>query len=108
VRSERTIRIVVADDRQVVRQSVAHLLAVEDDMEVVGEAADGAEAVALAEALRPDVMIIDVSMPGMDGIKAGFSLRLEDAPSAEISFGARGNVLPVSVPSGVTLIRRLP
>jgi len=62
--------MVVADDRQVARQSVAHLLAVEDDKEVVGEAADGAEAIALAEALRPDEIIIDVSMPCMDGIEA--------------------------------------
>jgi len=54
----------------VVREGVARLLLGESDMEVVGQAADGHEAVRLARALRPDVVLMDVSMPGLDGVEA--------------------------------------
>jgi DNA-binding NarL/FixJ family response regulator len=64
------IRIVVADDHQVVRAGFAALLDSQEDFIVVGTARDGAEAVMLGRDLRPDVMLMDVRMPGVDGIEA--------------------------------------
>jgi DNA-binding NarL/FixJ family response regulator len=64
------IRIALADDQSLVRAGFAALLDAEDDIEVVGEAADGAEALRLAKCLRPDVFLMDIRMPGMDGIEA--------------------------------------
>jgi len=60
----------VADDHPIVRSGLAGLLDVEDDMTIVGEAGDGAEAVARATALRPDVVLMDLRMPGLDGVGA--------------------------------------
>ena len=65
-----TIRVVVADDQGLVRSGFTMLLAGEADIEVVGEAGNGAEAVALAASERPDVMLMDVRMPVMDGLEA--------------------------------------
>ncbi|MCL3818403.1 response regulator [Aeromicrobium wangtongii] len=64
------IRVLVADDQALVRTGFRMILAVEDDLEVVGEAADGAAAVERAVALTPDVVLMDVQMPRMDGIEA--------------------------------------
>jgi len=64
------IRIIVADDHVVVRQGTCKLLEQEDDMEVVAEAGDGEEAVRLATEFNPDVAILDIAMPNMDGIEA--------------------------------------
>ena len=65
-----TIRVVVADDQALVRSGFAMLLNGEPDIEVVGEASNGAEAVALAASEHPDVMLMDVRMPVMDGLEA--------------------------------------
>ncbi|MGH7201558.1 MAG: response regulator [Planctomycetaceae bacterium] len=64
------IRVLLADDHQMVRQGLASLLEHEPDIEVVGEAADGEEAVVLAESLQPDVILMDYNMPKMTGIEA--------------------------------------
>ncbi|MET8689171.1 response regulator transcription factor [Streptomyces sp. NPDC004732] len=64
------IRVLIADDQAMVRSALAMLLTGEDGIEVVGEAADGAEAVALAAGLRPTVVVMDVRMPGTDGVEA--------------------------------------
>ena len=64
------IRIVVADDHQVVRAGFAGLLATQPDFAVAGTAGDGAEAVRICRELHPDVVLMDVRMPGMDGIEA--------------------------------------
>jgi DNA-binding NarL/FixJ family response regulator len=64
------IRTLVADDQQVVREGFAALLGTQEDIEVVGSAADGAEAVALSAERRPDVVLMDVRMPVLDGIEA--------------------------------------
>ena len=64
------IRVVVADDQALVRTGFRLLLDSEDDMEVVGEAADGAEAVELTSRLQPDVVLMDIRMPRVDGIEA--------------------------------------
>jgi len=64
------IRIVLADDHVILRQGTPQLLEHEPDIEVVGEASNGAEAVELVSKLKPDIVIIDVAMPGMNGIEA--------------------------------------
>src|SRR6478735_12750138 len=65
-----TIRVVVADDQALVRSAFAMLLSGESDIEVVGEASNGAEAVALVASQRPDVVLMDVRRPVMDGLEA--------------------------------------
>lgn len=64
------IRLVVADDHALIRGGLAGMLGAEDDLEVVGEAADGAEAVDLVLRTRPDVVVMDIRMPRLDGIGA--------------------------------------
>lgn len=66
----RRVRVLLADDHPVVRAGVAGMLAVEPDIEIVGEAGDGVEAVAHARALLPDVVLMDLRMPRMDGVAA--------------------------------------
>jgi DNA-binding NarL/FixJ family response regulator len=64
------IRVVLADDQELMRMALRTTLQAEDDIEVVGEAREGAEAVRLAERLRPDVVVMDIRMPILDGIAA--------------------------------------
>jgi DNA-binding NarL/FixJ family response regulator len=64
------IRILLADDHAVVRQGFGRILAAQSDLEVIGEAGNGREAVDLAEQLKPDVVVMDVSMPELNGIEA--------------------------------------
>jgi DNA-binding NarL/FixJ family response regulator len=65
-----TIRVLVADDQELVRTGLSMILSAQPDIEVVGQAHDGTEAVALAHSLRPDVCLFDIRMPGLDGIEA--------------------------------------
>jgi DNA-binding NarL/FixJ family response regulator len=71
----RTLRLLLVDDRPAVRRGLRIWLALEPDLEVVGEASDGSEAISLTQALRPDVVLMDVEMPGMNGISATAALR---------------------------------
>ncbi|MFF7215136.1 response regulator [Streptomyces sp. NPDC008238] len=65
-----TIRVLLADDQTMVRTGFSLILGVEDDIEVVGEAKDGVQALELARALEPDVVLMDIRMPRMDGLQA--------------------------------------
>lgn len=73
------IRVLLADDQALVRQAFALMLSGEEDIEVVGQAADGSEAVQATRRLNPDIVLMDVQMPGMDGIQA--TAELADHPA---------------------------
>ncbi|MEV7613294.1 response regulator transcription factor [Streptomyces sp. NPDC089799] len=71
------VRVLLADDEHLIRGAVAALLALEDDLLVVAEAASGPEALAMARAHRPDVAVLDMQMPGADGVSVATLLRAE-------------------------------
>ncbi|MEU6412232.1 response regulator transcription factor [Microbispora sp. NPDC046933] len=77
------IRVTVADDQAVVRAGIAAVLDAEPDLSVVGQAADGEAAVALAVSLRPDVALMDIRMPGLDGLRATARIGAE-APGTRV------------------------
>jgi NarL family two-component system response regulator LiaR len=92
-----TIRILIADDHAIVREGLRALIGTKPDMELVGEAADGVEAVLKARSLRPDVILLDLVMPRKDGIEAIGEIKREN-PKARIlvltSFAEDEKVFP--------------
>jgi len=94
---KKTIRLLIADDHTIVRKGLKVLLATEADMEVIGEADNGAEAVAMAASLKPDVILMDLVMPQMDGIEATRTIT-SSTPCPKVlvltSFAADDKVFP--------------
>jgi DNA-binding NarL/FixJ family response regulator len=91
------IRVLVVDDHPVVRQGLRTFLDLQDDLTVIGEAADGEAAVAAADDLRPDVVLLDLKMPGADGVAALHGLRASGNPAKVLvitSFTEPAAVLP--------------
>jgi NarL family two-component system response regulator YdfI len=80
----RPIRILVADDHLIIRQGLRLILETAEDLELVGEATDGAEALRLCGQLNPDVVLMDLRMPGMDGLTAIEHLRSEQPEVAVV------------------------
>ena len=89
--SSKKIRIVIADDHKVVREGTRELLQKESDLEVVGEAGDGEEAVELVKDLKPDVVIMDVAMPRLNGIDATKQIKLIEPSTAPPRHPPPGN-----------------
>src|SRR3974377_1570983 len=82
------IRILLTDDHTLFRQGIRRLLAGEEDIEIVGEACDGSEAVALAHQIRPDIILMDIGMAGMSSFEATRQIRKE-RPETKVIFLAR-------------------
>lgn len=111
------MKILIADDHEIVREGLKHILTSQNDMEVVGEAKDGREALLKTKSLRPDILLLDISMPHLNGLEA-LSLIKETMPDLKIvvfsihkneayacqalSEGALGYVLKASPGSEVT------
>ncbi|MFJ3706375.1 MULTISPECIES: response regulator transcription factor [Streptomyces] len=95
--ADKIIKVLLVDDHQVVRRGLRTFLEVQDDIEVVGEASDGEEGVARTEELRPDVVLMDIKMPGTDGIEALRRLRELENPARVLivtSFTEQRTVVP--------------
>lgn len=98
------VRLVVADDHPVVRDGIVGMLSSDPDIEVVGQASDGAEAIALARAFEPDVLLIDLRMPGTDGLTAIRELARLGVPSRVVvltTYDSDADVLP-AIEAGAT------
>ena len=74
------IRVVLADDHPIVRKGIFNLLDKENDIDVIGEASDGEEAIQLANRLKPDILLLDMEMPGLGGIDVAKRLRKNNSP----------------------------
>jgi DNA-binding NarL/FixJ family response regulator len=119
------IRVLIADDHTLLRRGLAVVLGCEDDIEVVGEADDGAEALGMAQRLAPDVVILDVRMPGTDGLAACAAIKrsvpatkvimLTSSDAEEdlyeaVKSGASGyllkSILPHEIPEALRAVQR--
>jgi DNA-binding NarL/FixJ family response regulator len=92
------IRILIVDDHAILREGVRALLQTHEDLDVVGEASDGQEAIAAVERLDPDVVLMDIAMPGLGGIEASLELR---------KLGRRARILVLSQYEDREYVRRL-
>ena len=98
-----TVRVLLVDDQELVRRGLAMILSAEDDLEVVGQASTGHEALGAVAALRPDVVLMDVQMPDMDGIEAtGLLVERYDAKVVMLTTFDRDDYLFASLRAGAS------
>ena len=97
----RVIRVLVADDHRAVRENLTNLLAAEAEFDVVGTAGEGSTAVRLADRLRPDVLVIDHDLPGLDGIAVSELLRGQGNKARIVLYTMRHDVWEAATRSGV-------
>lgn len=95
--SNSSIRVLIADDHRLVRQGIQALLMVAKDIEVVGEACDGVETIEMARALRPEVILMDITMPRLDGLAATRQL---------VAAGCRSRILMLSMRADEESVRQ--
>lgn len=96
------IRVLLADDEAMIRSALAALLKLEDDIDVVAECSDGLQAIAVAEELRPDICLLDLEMPGLDGVEVAERLgRSISTRCVVVTRHARPGVLRRALSSGV-------
>lgn len=91
------IKVILVDDHAIVRKGIRALLATESDIEVVGEASDGQEAIILADSIKPDVILMDLVMPGVNGVDAIRQIKANDSGARILvltSFGTDDKVFP--------------
>ncbi|KKI89864.1 transcriptional regulatory protein DesR [Bacillus sp. SA1-12] len=96
------IRIVIAEDQQMLLGALGSLLNLEDDMEVVGKANNGEEALALVQKHKPDVCIMDIEMPGMTGLEAAEKLKGEDCKVIILTTFSRSGYFQRALKAGVS------
>ncbi len=98
------VRVLLADDNAQFRSVLRRLLERDPEIDVVAEASNGAEAVQLAEALRPDVVLMDVSMPGLDGVEATYELkaRCPDLTVLMLSIGNKEQEIQAGLAGGAS------
>jgi DNA-binding NarL/FixJ family response regulator len=104
------IRLLIADDHPVVRDGLSSMFARDPGFEVLGEACDGAEAVRLAQALQPDVILMDLRMPGMDGLTAITELARRGVPARVLvltTYDTDSYVLP-AIEAGAYMLKDAP
>jgi two-component system response regulator DegU len=96
------IRILLVDDHGVVRDGLGRMLELEEDMKVVGEASNAEEALAMVELISPSVILMDIKMPGIDGIELTRQIK-EKLPSCNIiMFTLHGDYLPQAIKAGAS------
>ena len=88
---EKKIRVVIADDMEETRKSLKVMLSFASDLEVVGEASDGEEALKMVRELKPDVVLMDINMPNVDGISVSKRLLQEDPDIAIVAISIQGD-----------------
>jgi two-component system response regulator DesR len=95
------IRIVIAEDQRMLLGALGSLLNLEDDMKVVGQASDGGEAIRLVQELKPDVCIMDIEMPGKNGLEAAEELKVTNCKVIILTTFARSGYFQRAVKAGV-------
>ena len=90
-----SIRIVIVEDHEVARRGIRHVLATNPDIEVIGEVANGEEATKKVQDLHPDIVLLDISLPGMSGIDVAEVLR-HNAPDSRIIFVSQHDSVPLA------------